>query len=147
MSKILSIGGAMSFREKSAWITLVSMLLCSGVYFTVLLSGVMRPGWGLLHVFLACVLALVVLQVGLRLVAAASSPREARAPRDERERLILWRSQSLGYWVLVVAVLAMFIPGHMGFGPFELMNFALFDVVLAAVVASAAQIVMFRRGG
>jgi hypothetical protein len=66
--------------------------------------------------------------------------------RDERETLIQLRSQSLGYYVLVLLVLALFIPGHLGYTVIDMMNFALLDVVLAVLAVAVAQIVMFRRG-
>jgi hypothetical protein len=137
----------MSFRERSAWITLVSVLACFGVYYGAILAGWVSPrGHDTLHLLLGSVIALVVLQVALHALAAALSPREARLPRDERERLIQWRSHAFGYYVLVVAVLALFIPGHMGHGVIDLMNFALLDLVLATLAVSVFQIVLFRRG-
>src|SRR5689334_17624947 len=94
-------GAAMSFREKSAWITLFSVLVCFGVYFWELVAGhaggrhlgALRS----LHLLLLAVSALVVLQIGLTAIAAATTPKAGRAPGDERERLIQWRSHSIGY--------------------------------------------------
>ena len=48
--------------------------------------------------------------------------------------------------VLTVLVLALAIPMHIGHPAPDLMNFALLDVVVAALVVAVAQIVMFRRG-
>jgi len=138
----------MSFREKSAWITLVTVLVCFGVYFGSILTGRVSPrGWGTIHLLLASLLALVLLQVVLHFLAAIQSPKDARAPVDEREKLIQWRAHTIGYYVLVVSVLGLFIPGHLGHDVVDLMNFALFDVALATAVVAAAQIIMFRRGG
>jgi hypothetical protein len=77
----------MSFREKSAWITLVSVLVCFGAYFTELFSGFAGGyhhfGGGLrsVHLLLLSVLALVVLQVilppGRRPRPDAGSPMSA----------------------------------------------------------------------
>jgi hypothetical protein len=137
----------MSFREKSAWITLATVLVCFGVYFGSIVSGGVSPrGIDTLHLLLACVTVLVVLQCGLHAAAAAMTPTDSRAPRDERERLIQLRSHSIGYYALMVSVLALFIPGHLGYGVIDLMNFALLDVVIAALAVSGSQIVMFRRG-
>jgi hypothetical protein len=135
----------MSFREKSAWITLVTVLGCFGVYFGARVSGALH-GFRLLHLFIWCLIALVVLQFGLSAIAARTTPRDGRAPRDEREALIVMRSQSIGYHVLMVLVITLGIPVHTGFGVFDVMNFALLDVVLAVAVTAIAQIVMFRRG-
>jgi len=137
----------MSFREKSAWITLVSVLVCFGVYFGSILGGAVRPrGIETVHLFLLCAIALVLLQIGLHAVAARLDPHEARAPRDEREWLIQHRSHTVGYYVLMVMVLLLGAPAHFGHPVPDLLNFALLDVVIAALAVSVAQIVMFRRG-
>ena len=138
----------MSFRETSAWITLVTVAVTFGVYFGAIATGsVSARGLDTLHLLLLCVGALVVLQITSHAVAAALTPRDARAQRDERERLIAWRAQSLGYYVLMVGVLALGAPAHFGHPPADLLNFALLVVVAAALAVAVAQIVQFRRGG
>ena len=138
----------MSFREKSAWITLVTVLVCFGIYFgSIALRLVSARGFDTLHLLLACVVGLVLLQVALTVVAAVTTPKDGRAPKDERETLIQLRSQSLGYSVLVMLVLALFVPGHLGHTVIDMINFALLDVVLAVLTVAVAQIILFRRGG
>lgn len=137
----------MSFREKSAWITLITVLVCFGVYFGSIVTGqVSARGLDTLHLLLWCVTGLVVLQLALHAMAAMTTPRDSRAPRDERETLIQWRSHSLGYYVLMALALALFIPVHLGHTAIDMANFALLDVVIATLVVAVAQIVMFRRG-
>ncbi len=137
----------MSFREKSAWITLVSVLLCFGVYFGGVFAHRLasHPGADV-FLLVKCVAAYVVLQIALTLAAVWTTPKDDRSPRDERERLIQARSHTIGYYVLVVLVLMLGIPMHLGHPAPDLMLFALFDVVITGVVVSVAQIVMFRRG-
>jgi uncharacterized membrane protein len=136
----------MSFREKSAWITLITVLMVFGVYFSALLTGHVR-GVHSLFLLLVCGIGLLLLQGGLNLVAILTTPKDGRAPKDERETLIEWRSQALGYYVLMVLVLVgAFVPIHFGHTALEMANFALFAVVIATVVVAVAQIVMFRRG-
>jgi hypothetical protein len=137
----------MSFREKSAWITLITVLVCFGAYYGSILTGAVSPrGFDTLHLLLICVVALAVLQFGLGMIAARTTPKDGKAPRDEREKLIQSRSHTVGYYVLIALVLTLAIPGHLGHGVVDLMNFALLDVVLAVAVVALAQIVMFRRG-
>ena len=137
----------MSFREKSAWITLLTVLVCFGAYFGSIVTGrVSGRGFDTLYLLLICVAGLVVLQVGLHLVAALTTPKDGRAPKDERETLIQWRSHTLGYYVLMVLVLALFVPVHLGHTAIDMANFALLDVVIATLAVAVAQIVMFRRG-
>lgn len=137
----------MSFRETSAWITLVTVALSFGVYFGSIATGaVSARGLDTLHRLLLCGGVLVILQVGSHVVAAALTPKDGRGPRDERERLIAWRAQSLGYYVLMLGVLALGAPAHFGHPPVDLLNFALLVVVVAALVVAASQIIQFRRG-
>jgi hypothetical protein len=137
----------MSFREKSAWITLLTVLVCFGAYFGSIVTGrVSGRGFDTLHLLLTCVGGLVVLQVGLNVVAVLTTPKDGRAPKDERETLIQWRSHTLGYYVLMVLVVALFVPVHMGHTAIDMANFALLDVVIATLAVALAQIVMFRRG-
>lgn len=135
----------MSFREKSAWITLVTVLLCFGAYFGAVGTGHVR-GLHSMFLLLICVIGLVVLQVALHTLAAIASPADARAPKDEREALIQWRAQSLGYYVLTALTVALLIPVHLGHSALDMLNFALLNVVLSTLVVAGAQIVMFRRG-
>jgi len=140
----------MSFREKSAWITLVSVLVCFGAYFIELFSGLAGDrhfgGLGSIHLLLLSVAALVALQLGLTLIASLTTPKAGRGLADEREQKIQWRAQSLGYRVLMVLALALFGPAVFGHRGVEMANFALLAVVISALTVSVAQIVMFRRG-
>ena len=138
----------MSFREKSAWITLVSVLLCFGAYFGTVFThwdqlDARTNGW----LLLSCVGAFVVLQIAMSLIAVATTPKDGRSPQDEREQMIQSRSHSIGYYVLVVLVLMLGIPLHLAHvAAHQLMLFALLGLVIAGLVVSVAQIVMFRRG-
>ncbi len=135
----------MSFREKSAWITLVTVLLTFGFYFGAIATRQVH-GFQTLFLLLLCVIGLIVLQAVLSAVAALTTPKDERAVKDERETLIQWRSQSVGYYVLTVMALALFVPVHFGHSAIDMANFALLGVVVATLVVAGVQIVMFRRG-
>lgn len=137
----------MSFREKSAWITLVTVLLCFGAYFGAIVTGrVSSEGLASMHLLLLCVAVLLVLQIALNRVAAATTPKDGRAPADEREVLIQQRARSLGYYVLMGFSLTLFLPVHFGHSAIQIANFALLGVVLTVLAVAGAEIVMFRRG-
>lgn len=137
----------MSFREKSAWITLITVLICFGAYFGSIVTGrITGHGLASMVTLVMCVIALVVLQLAAHVIVAVTSPKEARAPKDERERLIQGRANSLGYYVLSGLVMSLFIPVHLGHSAIDIANFALLSLVLTTLAVSAAQIVMFRRG-
>jgi len=137
----------MSFREKAAWITLVVLLLCFGLYFGAIATHrISGKGWASVHLLMQCVAAFIVLQIGLTLAARWTTPRDGRSPRDEREQLIVSRSHTVGYYVLMVLTLVIGVPFHAGLPAVVLVNLALLDVVVAGLVVAVAQIVMFRRG-
>ena len=94
----------MSFREKSAWISVISMTAIYGYYFwSVVHAG---PHLGSLHFagLLATVIALIVVQVVLTIAVAIASPRDAQAPRDEREKLIELRATRMAYSGLATGI-------------------------------------------
>ncbi len=138
----------MSFREKSAWITLVTVALCFGVYYGAVFSGaVPERSMAMLHLGLICVLTLILLQVGLTVLAAVTTPKDGRGPRDEREKMIQARSHTIGYYVLMAATGALIIPTHMhGVNMIDITNYAFLGLVVSTIVVAVAQIIMFRRG-
>ena len=138
----------MSFREKSAWITLVSVLLCFGAYFGALATGrVERFSMAAFHLALISIIALVVLQIVLHVLVAIGNPREARVPRDERERLIELRARSSGYYVLVAWLIGIIVAVHFrGVQKLDVVYIAWLGVAIATVTVSAMQIIQFRRG-
>lgn len=137
----------MSFREKSAWITLLSVLVCFGAYFGSIVTGqVSARGQDTLRLFLLCVHGLVLLQIVLHVIAVFTTPKDGRAMKDEREQVIQWRSHTLGYYVLVVALLTLVGPVHFGHPVPDLLNFVLLDVVIAVLTVCVAQVILFRRG-
>lgn len=132
----------MSFREKTAWVSLVSMSAIYGSYFwSVIRGGHVRFG-GLLQT----IIALVIVQVALIIAVAISAPKDAKAPVDERDRLIHLRATRVAYAGLATSVaLACF------FGAFDPpivfnTNALLFLLVAAEILRSGCQIIQYRRG-
>jgi len=138
----------MSFREKSAWVTLVSVLLCCGVYFGAVFSGsIPRHSMVMLHLALGCIAAMIVLQASLTIIATLTTAKDGKGPRDEREKMIQARSHTIGYYTLMVAVALLLIPTHTrGVTMVDIVNFAFLGIIVSAIVVVVAQIVMFRRG-
>jgi hypothetical protein len=135
----------MSFREKSAWISALSIPGIYGFYFWSVMHAGPHSGvhfGGLLNT----IGALVLVHAVLTSAVAAFQPKEARAPRDERDKLIELKSVRVAYSVLVTGVvLACF------FGAFDPpivfnTNALLFVLVAAEILRSAYQIVQYRRG-
>ena len=138
----------MPFREKSAWITLLSVLLCFGVYFGALATGrIERFGMSALHYAFVSIIALVILQVVLHVVAAISNPQDARAPRDEREIMFAYRSRSIGYYFLMLWMVGIIVAVHFrAVQKLDVVFIAWLGVATAIMVVALVQIVQYRRG-
>ena len=134
----------MSFREKSAWISALSMAVIYGFYFWTVIQT--RPH-GVVHVggLLETVVALVVVQVVLTVAVAIFAPREAKAPRDERDKLIELRAMRVAYSGLATGIAFACFFG--AFTPPLIFNTnaLLFILVTCEILRQACQIVQYRR--
>jgi hypothetical protein len=132
----------MSFREKSAWISVLSMSVIYGFYFWSVMHAGAKAGGFRFGGLLETIIALVFVQVVLTVAAAIFSPRDAKAPRDERDKLTMR---------IAYAGLATGIAFACFFGAFDPpilfgTNALLFILVTAEIMRSACQIVQYRRG-
>ena len=136
----------MSFREKSAWISMLSMSGIYGFYFWSVVHAGPKAGGFHFGSLLETIIALAVLQIVLTIAVAIFTPREAKAPRDERDKLIELRAMRVAYAGLATSVaLACF------FGAFDPpivfnTNSLLFLLVTAEIMRSGCQIIQYRRG-
>ena len=113
----------MSFREKSAWISLVLILLVFGPYFWL----VGRSFAGVGHVHAGTQFALIPSSSSSRSSCTSrlrvQSPRDARAPKDEREILIDLRATRTAFYVLFVGALFSIFTMHFRFNVWQLSQF------------------------
>ena len=135
----------MSFREKSAWISLLSMAVIYGLYFRSVIHAGPQAGFhfgGLL----GTIIALVVVQVVLYIAVAIFAPTDADAPPDERDKLIELRATRVAYSGLATGIAFACFFG--AFNPPIIFNTnsLLFILVTAEILRSACQIVQYRRG-
>ena len=125
---------------------MLSMLAIYGFYFWSVIHAGPQPGGLHFGGLLETIIALVVVQTVLTVAVAMFTPKEAKAPRDEREKLIELRAMRVAYSGLATSVaLACF------FGAFDPpilfnTNALLFILVTAEVMRSACQIIQYRRG-
>jgi hypothetical protein len=134
----------MPFREKSAWISLLSMSGICGIYFWSVLHAGPHAGFRFGNL-LGTIIALVVVQVVLTVAVAIAAPKDARAPRDEREKLIELRATRVAYSGLATSVALACLFG--AFDPPIVFNTnaLLFLLVTAEVMRSGCQIIQYRR--
>jgi hypothetical protein len=103
----------MSFRENSILITIVAMLVAAAAYATVVIPlarGTAVDEIAYQPLMIVAVVVLVVVMVAGHVVAALAQPKAANAKPDEREKLIEWRGQTAGGYVLAVGGVRRAVP-------------------------------------
>ena len=97
----------MSFREKSAWL-MALLMTAAGTYYFYIVRGASKalgetapPA-----IVTAFVILVVVSSVIAQIVLALSSPKEANAPADERERMVQQRAGNWSGYVLATGAVA-----------------------------------------
>jgi len=136
----------MSFREKTAWIGIISLLgIIAWHFWPFLHHG--QHGGGLALAPLAIVAAVTVMvQLLVRLAVAAFSPKEAKAPPEEREKLIELNGRRFSYGVLGWGVRLALLLGISNPSLFFNANTLLFFLMISEVRGVGYQIVQFRWG-
>jgi small-conductance mechanosensitive channel len=139
----------MSFREKTAWVTLIAIAVVSLMY-------LLHMPWPLdehsdremVHAMGASVAAYVLIEIVAYLVLRWRNPQDARLPKDERERLIDLTALRIAYYVLVVGMLGgMFVTLHLVGARHSTVSWMSFTAfVFAHTVKHAARIYYYRRG-
>jgi hypothetical protein len=135
----------MSFREKSAWISFICLLLLVLTFF-VGLHHHPQNAQGHLYLALGVVVGFVLLQVVLHLIVVAQSPKDARTPKDERERFIELRGARIGFYALVVGELIAMAAFHAHGRVDVLMWSILVAILIAWMIKLGSEIVLYRRG-
>jgi hypothetical protein len=138
----------MSFREKSVWISFVSIAVVFAAYFwnvARVLAGQVEAR-AVYLVSIGLLAAFVVLEIVLHLALALQAPDQARAPRDERERLIDMKATRVAFQVLVIGALAGVGLLHVTSSTWVMAQAVLLAIVVAELVRFGGQILFFRRG-
>lgn len=139
----------MSFREKTAWITLLAILAVSAMYLFHLPNPfVPGPAPRVLHAMGASLAAYLLIELVSWLLLRWRYPRDAREPRDERERLIDLRATRVAYYAFLSAsMVGIFVTLHLvGTGPVAVGMVVFMGFVLSQVAKHAARIYFHRRG-
>lgn len=140
----------MPFREKTAWVTLIAIIIVSLLYwFHVHSPFVPHSHDTVLAAMGVSLAAYLLIEVIAWLILRQRNPLESREPRDERERLIDLKSLRIAYYVFVTgALLGMFFVLHLaGAGPVTVAMTVFMAFILSQLVKHAARIVFYRRDG
>ncbi len=136
----------MAFKEKIAWLTLVSMLVAYGVYFPLVATRHYEP-LEMIWLFGTVTIIQAIVVIVVSATMAIRSTKEARAPADERDRAIARRGTAYGYYVMMVGVIlvGVVIP-HMKVEPAVIVNTSLLAIVVAEAVRLSIVVFSYRRG-
>lgn len=137
----------MSFREKTAWVTLITILILSLLYFLHVPWSLRPPASpALAHGLLILVAVFLAIKVVAFVALYLQSPKDARTPKDERERLIDLKATRLSAWTYLVGSFAAVSTIHVGANQLAVAYGVLLAFAVAETVSHAARIVYYRRG-
>lgn len=139
----------MPFREKTAWLSLVGIIIAFGWYFgsLALYFGPPDelPGYSL-SLLIPTIIILIIVSVVAAIALALHRPSDANAPQDERDRNVARRAASIAYSVLVPAVIVAISLAAHGLSTTIVINAVIGAIVLSEIVRCALEILGYRRG-
>jgi hypothetical protein len=139
----------MAFREKTAWISLFVGLGVYIFYFVQAVPAIARGDAGGGYYFRLMVVATVISIIAtivLTVASAVMAPRDAKAPRDEREKLISLKASQFARFTLSAGAFAAIIALFVGVDRFLAANLLFFTLALSELMQSGAWIFYNRRG-
>ena len=137
----------MSFKEKIAWISVITTALVWGGYFGFMLAtGGKLYGPAYLAGFIGAVIVQTILMIAAAIVTAVLAPADASAGIDERDRDIARRAYAFAYPVLLELVVCVAASVHFGVHAVGMAYGIMGAIVIAEIVHYAAQIAGYRRG-
>lgn len=139
----------MRHRKKTAWLSLVVLVVTLAPYFAIVAWGPFRndplPNLRQLALYgAACVVQLIILGVG-HLVLRHRSPDEARTPPDERDLAIMRRSVTFAYNVLIAGMIEVGVIMPFTTSGWTIVNTAFFMIVAAEAVKFSLIVHSYRR--
>ena len=137
----------MSFREKSAWISLVSITVV-GLAFFLHVPRTLTPSLDpeMLYAMLICLAALVVIEAVAHAVVAIRAPLDAQGPKDERDRLIELRAIRVAAYAYAALSMGAVSLLHIGASGGAVGYAVLLALVTAEIVNYGSRVVFYRRG-
>lgn len=153
----------MAFREKMLWASAATTVVIWGWYFLGFVTALEAPVFNAgaeVGKFLFAVVALTVVQIVTAIALAISSPAEAQAPADDRDRefaLVAYRAAFVTLSLLIatltvvapltIATAPAWLGGRTtGLVPIVISNALLLSLVIAELVRSATVLFLYRRG-
>jgi cytochrome b561 len=139
----------MPYREKIVWLSLFAIAVAFVPYFTyVAMMPAASEGLPSLRQLILYAVATgvqVVILLGGRAWLALRSPGDVRIPPDERDRAIRQKSVQTAYFVLIGGTILAGVVMPFYSSGWEIVNTALFMIVLAEVVNYSIAAFSYRR--
>lgn len=138
----------MTYKEKTSWLLLITMLLAYGLYFGLIITG--HPAgtdrFAMLWLFgtIAATQAVIVI-IGY-IYFTTEARKSPRAQVDERDRAIAARGTRVSYYVLLTAMIIVGVVMPFTETAIHIVNTALFGIVIAELVGLITVVTSYRRG-
>jgi hypothetical protein len=149
-AKWTELRDGMSFRERTAWISVLTTGAVYGFYFWTVFRHGLTDGADHVGLLVGSVIVLVVLQIVLMIamtvVAALRSPQDVSAPLDEREKLFALKASRVAYVVLSLGAASVMFTAYFGLGRLLICNGLFLALVLSEMAKSLTLIVHYRLG-
>lgn len=136
----------MAYREKTAWLTLICMIVAYGIYFPMMALRDTPPSlFDILWAFgtIAGLQAVAVI-IGHVVLAIQTAPPARRA--DERDKAIARRGASAGFYVLMAGTILVGVVMPFSEPPAKIVNTTLLALVIAQAVSLVLVLTSYRRG-
>lgn len=137
------------FREKTAW-AMAAILIAGAVFYFQMVAGasqaIGRTAPPVIGFVIAYVVVIVIASVIAMTALGATSPREAEAPADERERQVADRAARWAGYVLAVLLLGALWHYSVNQDGHMLFHLGFLSLMLGQISEYIFQIYLFRRG-
>ena len=139
----------MPFREKTAWAMALILIGGAAFYLYMIISASRALGQTappIVGFVIAYVVVIVIASVILMAALAATSPREANAPADEREKIIGDKAGNWAGYVMVVPALGGLWHYAVNMDSNMLFHLVFLSLMLGQIADYVFQVVLYRRG-
>ena len=138
------------FREKTAWAMASILIGGAAFYLNMVISASRALGQTappIVGFVIAYVVVIVIASVVLMSALAATSPREANAPADEREKIIGDKAGNWSGYVMVMPALGALWHYAVNMDGNMLFHLVFLSLMLGQIAEYVFQIALYRRGG
>jgi len=139
----------MPFREKTAWVMAAILIGGAAFYLDLVISASRALGQTappVIGFVIAYVVVIVTASVVLMSALAATSPREANDPADEREKIIGDKAGNWSGYVIVVPALGALWHYAVNQDGSMLFHLVFLSLMLGQIAEYVFQIALYRRG-